>query len=187
MKEGSDIARFVRVNADETLGREFHIFRGGHRRFPVAVCGAILIGLVPLVIPGLLLLAYFATRRLKTREGFTTVTKDRVILYEHCDHPEENFHGVQQVNIADISAIKLVVRHTLLRHEFALTIWTPSALSLAVGARGGLLSALTEGELEPGPDADEFLQEVSSLVTGMRMKKDSAGRGSKTSSSAGYY
>jgi hypothetical protein len=164
-------SKFLRFNEGEQKGREYYVCRAGFRRFTFGIFLAILVGFLFYVIPGVLLLLYYSFRQLKTTHGFATITSDRILYYEYNEHPTINYRSVRQVNIRDVSAIKLTISKWPWRNEFVLTAWTPSALGLAVGATRGLLASFSsEGQLEPGPDADEFVQQLGSLVANKRSR-----------------
>jgi hypothetical protein len=210
------VSRFLRFGEGEVRGREYYICRANYRRYPARVIlviamvtivlgaggyflgrtGQTAAGLVVFALPEVLMLLYFALRRLKTTHGFAAATGDRLLYYQYNEHPTINYHSVQQVHIRDISAIRLYVEKTWLTHEFVLTVWTPSAAALEVGAtkHGGGAARLFRfpwifvtwlflpvwlmlrvggfffagRSLEPGPDADEFAQQISTLIAQRR-------------------
>ena len=188
MTEVRDISRFVSMNREESAGKEYLISLSGHRRWTLMPLLLIVCTIMTVIVP-IVLLIYFALRKLKTVRGVAVITKDRVIYYEHCDHPTENFHNLRQMNIADIAAVKLYIKKSLMTHMFALTIWSPSTLVVALGAKGGFWGRIFGGDKEPGPDADEFVQDLSARVTRMRLVKasESSAAGSRLSSSRQYY
>jgi hypothetical protein len=161
------VSRFVQFSGQEPREREFFITICKHGRF-----GLRELLLCIFIIP----IFYFLLRRLKITRGYATITRDRLIYYEHCDHAEENYHWVQQVATDSISAVMLGISKSWLHEEFVFTVWTDSALALAVGAQGNLLQRLLGKAdiLEPGPEADEFVQQLAALVTTMRIQKRQA-------------
>ena len=165
IQTAAQIARFVRFAPGETQGREYHICSQDVRRWSFArVCGVVA-GLLFYIVPGIILLLYFCFRRLKSTYGYAMVTGERLIYYEVNEHPTINFRFVRQVAIAEISGLRLSTEKALFRHEFAFAVWTRSAPALSVGARQVGLSWLRGGGgLEPGPDADEFIAQLSSLA-----------------------
>ena len=169
------MTKFLKFSEREQRGREYYVCRANFRRFTLANVLAILFGFLCMVVPGVILLLYFSLRKLKTSYGFATITSDRVIYYEYNEHPEVNYRAVRQANLKDISAVKLEIANWPWRQQFVFTVWTPSALALAVGAERGLLSFLSFGnQLEPGPDADDFVQQLGTLIASKRSRFSTA-------------
>lgn len=163
-KPNQQIGQFLRFGPDEECGREYLICQAGFRRWTFSNIVAVLVGLCFYIVPGVILLLYFAFRRLNITYGYGALTNDRLIYYEANDHPKQNFRAVREVALRDITAIKLLIGHSALNHQFVLTVWTASSLTLAVGAQRGIFTPASAVMLEPGPDADAFMQHISALV-----------------------
>jgi len=192
MRGEQAIPEFIRFESDEQFDRDYYITHTSKRRFPFPVltlCGTLLgfpllMTLVILTrpgvrfgnampvlllsfIPGILTTLYFALRRLKITHGHAAVTNRRVIYYEYNDHPEENFHRVESLHLADITGVRFFIDQTWIRRTFVMVFWTERK-GLAVGATGlrGFFSFLQGASklLEPGPDALSFLQTMSGQI-----------------------
>ena len=170
------VSSFIRLSPDETFERDYYIAHTSLKRFPARVITLILLGLVLYIVPGIILLLYFAFKRLKISHGYAAITNERVIYYEFNEHPEENYQSVKTLHLRDITAAEFLIRRTVITRSFNMTFFTEKA-GLAVGAKGfiGLFTMFGKTTvLEPGPDALQFMQEMTGTLAARRFLPASA-------------
>jgi hypothetical protein len=154
------IPSFIQFDDGEVFERDFYVAHTSKKRFPVSAIMIILVGLSCYVVPGLILLVYFAVRRLRVTHAFAAVTNKRVVFYEYNDHPAVNTRAVRSLYIRDVTAITARVAKSPLKRSFVTALYTERK-AIAMGAESWLsfLKALgKEDILEPGPEALEFIQ-----------------------------
>jgi hypothetical protein len=178
MHNPNKVSSFVRFEEHESLERDYYIAHTSLKRFNSQAVLAIIMGFFVYIIPGIILLLYFALRRLKISHGYAAVTNRRVIYYEFNDHPEENYQHIRSLHLEDITGIQLRIDRSLLRKSFAMIVWTEKK-AIQVGAMGFLGIFRFFGStktLEPGPDALQFVQDVSGHIAARRFAPDSDSR-----------
>jgi len=162
----NQIASFIRLEHGEAIGREFYVVHSSTKRFSVGAIVAIIFGCVLYLVPGIILAFYFRLRRIKVTHGYACITNKRIIYYEFNDHPQENFHSLNTVHLKDLSTIQFKIEQTLFAKSFDMKLSTSKA-GLVVGAVGakGIFKYLNNNvQLEPGPDALEFVQIMSGEI-----------------------
>ena len=162
----NQIASFVRLDSGEKINREYYITHSSKRRFSVGMILLVLVSLIPFVVPGLALFIYFAVRRLRISHGYACSTNKRVIYYEFNDHPEENYHSIDSVHLEDVTAMHFKITRTLMGKSFDMTLWTTkSGLTVGATSTTGILKYfIGQSGLEPGPEALEFVQDMSGEI-----------------------
>ena len=177
MLELPRLSSFVKLHEGESFERDYYITHTNKRRFTVSAIALILFGFTA-IIPGIILLIYFAVRPLKISHGFATLTNRRIIYYEYNTHSEQNYQCVKSVYLEDVTAVSAHIVRTLFRNSFVFAVYTESK-GLAVGATG-LVSIFNwfgnERTLEPGPEALEFIQLVTGRIADRRLSLTGATR-----------
>jgi hypothetical protein len=158
-----NVAKFVKLQAGESIEKEFYICRANYRRWSAGSVLGVLLGLLCYIVPGIILLLYFSFRTLKTTHGYAAITPYRLIYYQINSHPTENAHTLRQINIRDITSVNISTGRNLSGEDFALQVWTPSSLAFEIGAKRSIL-ARAANTLEAGPDAESFVQQLPRLV-----------------------
>ena len=178
MSHAGKITSFVRLDQGETIEREYYITHTSKVRFGTRAITLIVAGLIFWIIPGVILIIYFALRQLKVSHGYAAVTPNRIIYYEYNDHPEESYQHIRSLHLEDITGVQLRTDRMWFSKSFQLVIWTEKK-AMAVGAKGlkGWLRIFAgEDILEPGPDALQFVQDVSGMIVARRFAPESASR-----------
>jgi hypothetical protein len=189
------VSSFIRLGQNEVFDRDYYITHTNKRRFPIQVIllillpfvgfflvlyyslsavappdGVILLGLGGFLLPGAILLLYFGLRQLKISHGYAAITSERVIYYEFNEHPAENYQHVKTLHLKDITGVIFIIRRTLFTQSFSMVFWTEKK-GISVGARGflGFLRGCAGfTTLEPGPDALQFIQDMSGEIAARR-------------------
>jgi len=196
------IARFVSLNPGEEPGREYQVLIANHRRWTLRGVGlAVLVALVATGIatsiaaaitadrhqpdPAIaaaagigmlaLLLLRLALRRLKTVHGTAMVTNRRVLYYEYCLHPAENYHHTKQANVGDIAGVRLYIEQARFGRRFVLTLWSQASSALHIAGERSWRTRLAGGSREPGRDTTAFVQDVSSIIIAKRLAGGAGG------------
>lgn len=173
----STIPSFVRIADNESFEREYYIAHTNRKRFNVKAIFLIVAGFCCLVVPGIVLLAYFGFRRLKVSHGYACVTSKRVVYYEFNEHPEENYRLVRSVHVDDLTSISFRISRTMVSKSFYMVLWT-TRRGMVVGA-AGLLGRLNlfgdEQTLEPGPDALDFVRDMSGAIAARKFQLSGPG------------
>jgi hypothetical protein len=197
------LSSFVRFEDQETFERDYYLAHTNRRRFRWRSIVLLLLmlafmlfltaGLIfggfhwlPLAIIlatgliWLILVIYLSVRRLKISYGYAALTTRRLIYYEFNDHPEENYQHVVTAHLDDLTGVELRTSWSLFTRSFSMDVYTAQR-AIRIGARGlvGLLNIFGKRTiLEPGPDAVQFIQDMTGTIAA-RKHQLLAGGGSR--------
>lgn len=169
----STIPSFIQFREGENFDREFYIAHTTLKRFPLGVIMLILVGLAAYVVPGVILIVYFALRKKKISHGYAAITDKRVIYYEFNSHPAVNYQHMRSLHVEEITGMQFRIDHKFWRKSFWMRLQTDE-VAMLVGARGYLSLLKGRGStkiLEPGPDSVEFIQVMSGEVAARKFAK----------------
>jgi uncharacterized membrane protein YeaQ/YmgE (transglycosylase-associated protein family) len=198
------ISSFVRMDPNERFEREYFIAHSTMKRFRLWQLNLIalvfflgfllgmvatevlrfrpregpMIGIVIGLVAAALMVAYLCLRKLKISYGYATVTDRRLLYYEYSDHEAVNYHFVKSLYLADITAVQFRIERSLFRKAFGMAAFTEfKALGIGAESKQGWLSIFNlEKRLEPGPDALEFIQQVSGEIAARKFSPESGSR-----------
>lgn len=174
MSKQQSISSFVRLDHGEVFDRDYYISHTNRKRFPAQAIASIAIGFCIYCFPGIILLLYFALRTLKISHGYACVTNKRVIYYEYNSHPEENYHAIRSLHLDDLTGMNFQIERTLISNSFHMILWS-SKRAIVVGAKGmlGLFNVFgSQKTLEPGPDALEFIRDMSGAIAARKFNPE---------------
>ena len=172
----NEISSFIRLDREEIFEREYYISHTNKKRFSAKAILVIAIGTLAFVVPGLLLFVYYSLRTLKISHGYATLTTKRIIYYEYNTHVEENYRCVRSLHLDDLTSMRFEIDRTLISNSFAMSLFS-SKRAVHVGAVGmlGFFNLFgSETSLEPGPDALEFIVDMTGAVARRKFVPDAS-------------
>ena len=172
MTDKFTVSSFVRLAQGEMFGDTYYIAHTSKNRFPVQAILVIILGLCSFVFPGIILVLYFAFRRQKISHGYACTTNKRIIYYQFNSHPEENYQAVHTLHLSDLTSVQFKIEQSILSKSFHMLAYS-SKTGIQVGASGlsGIFSWFNSStQMEPGPDAFEFIQVMSGEIAAKKIE-----------------